>query len=215
MKILALTDIHGNLKDIPKLKSFIDEIDLIVIAGDFTDFGGRSEALPIINELKNLQRPLLAVHGNLDKIEILDLLEEEKISIHGKSKVIEEIAFVGCGGSSKTPMNTPTEYSEEELAQILHDGINNIKNYNQIILICHTPAKGFRDKTFFGMHVGSQTVKDFIETNKPNLLICGHIHEARGSDKTGDTLIINPGPFKKGYFSIIDTEDYSFQNLKI
>jgi Icc-related predicted phosphoesterase len=45
-----------------------------------------------------------------------------------------------------------------------------------------------------GRHVGNKDFRSFIERIKPNLVICGHIHEtAEKKDKIGKTIVINPG----------------------
>jgi hypothetical protein len=57
-----------------------------------------------------------------------------------------------------------------------------------------------------GLHVGSKAIHDFIKAFKPDLVVCGHIHEARGTDKIGETVMINPGQFPNHY-AIIDMSD--------
>ena len=41
--------------------------------------------------------------------------------------------------------------------------------------------------------VGSKAVRTAIEETRPALSLHGHIHEARGHTRIGDTLCINPG----------------------
>ena len=41
--------------------------------------------------------------------------------------------------------------------------------------------------------VGSKAVRTAIEETRPALSLHGHIHEARGHARIGDTLCINPG----------------------
>ena len=41
--------------------------------------------------------------------------------------------------------------------------------------------------------VGSKAVRQIIETYQPVLSVHGHIHEAGGEKRIGDTLCINPG----------------------
>ncbi len=36
--------------------------------------------------------------------------------------------------------------------------------------------------------------------------ICGHIHEAKGIDKIGNTLIINPGAARDGHYATIEID---------
>ena len=71
------------------------------------------------------------------------------------------------------------------------------------ILISHNPPKGqVVDAVNPQLHAGSQMFTDFIIEHKPLAVICGHIHEGKGSEKIGDTLVINPGSLgeKESYF---------------
>lgn len=65
----------------------------------------------------------------------------------------------------------------------------------------HTPPKDTAtDIVRSGMHVGSQTVRDFILKHKPHVCITGHIHESRARDKIGDTVVVNAGMFRDGWY---------------
>jgi uncharacterized protein len=41
--------------------------------------------------------------------------------------------------------------------------------------------------------VGSQAVRDALESHQPLLSLHGHIHESRGTARLGRTLCVNPG----------------------
>ncbi len=45
---------------------------------------------------------------------------------------------------------------------------------------------------------GAGQSREFIEQQQPLACFCGHIHEGQGIDRIGDTLIINPGPLRRG-----------------
>lgn len=45
----------------------------------------------------------------------------------------------------------------------------------------------------YNKHLGSSVARNFCEKNQPLLCIGGHIHEGKGRDKIGNTIIINPG----------------------
>ena len=73
---------------------------------------------------------------------------------------------------------------------------------NLDILLCHAPPYGCLDtvsgkygapKRFWGKHVGSRIILDYIKKNQPRYVFCGHIHEAKGKKKIGETEVYNLG----------------------
>lgn len=214
MKILSIADIHN---DIENLMNFIDKIsllefDVIVCPGDITDYNipkgfTKIDVVSLIlEELKTLKKPILMVPGNMDK-EIIPYLEKEKVSIHGKGKVINNFAFYGFGGA-KTPFQTPFEPEEEEIKKGLEKAFKEIEKYENKIQVTHVPPyKTKLDIIHSGAHVGSKVVREFIEEKKPLAAICAHIHESRGTDEIGDTKLINPGRFPEGYCGLISIKE--------
>jgi Icc-related predicted phosphoesterase len=67
------------------------------------------------------------------------------------------------------------------------------------ILVCHQPPYRYLDKVhqpwlpIQGKHVGSKTIASYIRTRKPALVLCGHVHEAKGMAKIGKTVVYNLG----------------------
>jgi hypothetical protein len=108
---------------------------------------------------------------------------------------------MGVGGSSYTPFDTPFELAEEEIMDTLNRGwIDHGSRWT--VLVSHEPPRDTRvDRTFSGMHVGSPSVRRFVEEKKPSIVFCGHIHEARGKDKINDTIIVNPGAARHGNYA--------------
>lgn len=221
VNILSIACIHG---DVENLFKFIDKvsllnIDVIVLPGDFTDYTipkGMTRidiARIIIEELNTLKKPLLAVPGTWDK-ELINFFETEKISIHGKGKLIDNIGFYGFGGA-KTPFNTPYEPSEKEIKTGLEKAYDEVKNCKIKVQVTHAPpARTKLDVISSGAHVGSEAVREIIEEKQPNAAICSHIHESRGIDEIGRTKIINSGRFPEGYCGLINIEDETV-NVKL
>ncbi len=210
IKILALSDIHGRTNYDRRTVNALSDADLIIIAGDITDFGGRDDASFVINEIRAINQNVFAVPGNCDRPEVIDFLKSEGISLHGETKEFNGILFFGMGGSGVTPFNTPQEYADDEFERILNQYAKN-KDFN--IFVSHAPPlKTKVDKTFMGMHVGSKKVREFIEKHQPHICICGHIHEARNIDQIGKTLIVNPGTFPK-YYAVIEINEQIQINL--
>ena len=207
MKIIALGDIHEQVKALNLLEKEIAAADLVIIAGDLTQFGNEEKATGVIKVVRGINPNILAQVGNLDSLEIDRYLTREGINIHGRGKIIEGLGIFGCGGSGATPFHTPVEFSEVELKGFLEKGYSEVKDAPVKIMICHTPPLNTKvDMIPSGIHVGSAAVREFIEKHQPDLCITGHIHESAGEDSIGKTKIINPGPFFEGGYVVINAE---------
>jgi Icc-related predicted phosphoesterase len=204
MKLFAISDIHGATKPIEEAAPLIRAADWVVISGDITHKKTRAEAVDVIACLEQFSKRILAVHGNWDKLEVQDFLEEKGYGLHGKGRILDETGFFGLGGSSPTPLNTATEYSEEEIAFTLQTGYEQVRGTSKVVLISHVPPRRVRDRSFIGLRGGSRSVKAFLEANQISLCLCGHIHEAHGIERFQNTLVANTGSFKKGRYVTVE-----------
>jgi hypothetical protein len=215
LDLLVIGDNHGDIENMitytEKLGSL--KFDVIVYMGDFTDlntpkgFKQKDIVTILIEELRLLEKPILAIPGNNDIKEVVDLIEKENISIHGKGKIIDGFGFYGFGGA-KTPFATPFEPTEEELKNGLEKAHSQAKTSKNTIQITHNPPYNTKmDIIRVGAHVGSRVVRSFIEDKKPILALSAHIHESRGVDMLGNTFLLNPGKFAEGYFGLIKIEN--------
>ncbi len=206
--------IHG---DVENLMKFLDKlamlnIDIIICPGDFTDFAlpkgftRRDIGSIILEELRDLGRPVLAVPGSWDA-ELIDFLKKENVSIHAEGKIIDGIGFYGYGGA-RTPFNTPFEPSEGEMEMGLGKSFAEVKKAKIKIQVTHAPPSRTKlDKLATGANVGSESVRAFIEKNQPGAAVCSHIHESRGIDELGKTKLINSGRFPEGYLGLLGIDD--------
>jgi Icc-related predicted phosphoesterase len=204
MKLFAISDIHGATKPIEEAASLIRAADWVVISGDITHTKTRAEAVDVISCLEQYSTRILAVHGNWDRLEVKDFLEEKGYGLHRQGRILDQIGFFGVGGSSPTPLNTATEYTEEEIALILWTGYEQVRQASKVVLISHVPPRRVRDRSFIGLRGGSHSVKTFLEANPISLCLCGHIHEAHGIERFQNTLVANAGSFKKGRYVTIE-----------
>jgi Icc-related predicted phosphoesterase len=213
MKILVIGDIHN---DIENMIGYFEKLagmkfDIVVAAGDFTDVGmkGFSQkdiAKLILEEMKALGKPIVAVPGNLDN-DIIPVLNVEDVSIHGKGKTIGGVGFYGVGGA-KTPFGTSLELSEGEVELMLTNGFNDVKNAKIKIQVTHAPPARTRlDLIYTGAHIGSEAIRKFIEEHKPDVAICAHVQEAKGVDELGSVKLLNPGRFPEGHYGVISIEN--------
>jgi len=216
MNIFVMSDIHGAGRSIERASELIARTDLVLIAGDITCYKGRGEAEELIAAIEKRNSRILAVHGNWDRIEVKDFLEEKSYGLHARGKIINGIGFFGLGGSSPTPMKTATEYSEEEILRFLDRGYATVRNAGKIILLSHCPPQGVRDRTHLGLPGGSRSVRTFLETHPVDLCLCGHIHEAGGIESFHGTVVANGGTFKRGsYLNVEIRENISVREGKL
>ncbi|MBI2675400.1 MAG: metallophosphoesterase [Candidatus Aenigmarchaeota archaeon] len=210
MRILVIADVHGQYKKLRKLVSKIKEpFDMVVTPGDITDmyslpseFTQLDIANLVVQCLLSMGKPLLAVPGNHDPYEILDIFEEYGVNLHAAARKMNGIMFMGYGGAA-TPFNTHFEPGEEEIKKHLFGLSSNVKE--DFILIVHNPPKGTKvDATADGKHVGSEVIRNFILEKKPLLAISAHIHEAAGTDRLGETTLFYPGVCHEGNYGIVE-----------
>jgi len=213
MKILAISDPHGDYSKIKKIIERAGDFDLAVIVGDLTQFGPDEKAEEL---MEMFDRPVLAIPGNCDQRSILKALDASKaINLHGKTEQIGKIRFIGLGGSNPTPFNTPFELPEEEIERALEGMVcsaEKAEDCGTIVLLTHAPPHGARDELPFG-HVGSKAIRKFVD--RVDLIVCGHIHEAKGSEKTGKTVIVNPGEACKGSCALITIEETENKPIEV
>lgn len=216
MIIVIITDIHGNTSPLNTLGKALSEADLVIIAGDLTHFGGEKEARQVIDAVSRYNNNILAVTGNCDTKEVDDYLSTLGINLHGRSVRQNGLNIVGAGGSLPCPSPTPNVYSEEEFAAIFEQSVEGTDNNAPMILVSHQPPLDTKnDMLTTGEHVGSRSVREFIEKYRPLVCFSGHIHEAPGIDEIGVTKIVNPGPLGTRSYAYLDIEDGEIKTLEI
>ena len=200
MEILVLSDIHGDLELISYVKDDLKRADIVLLSGDITHFGKIIQIKRVISHIKKFNVNILAVPGNCDYPDVGKYLAEEELSLDCRYKKIKGVYFMGVGGSLPCPGKTPTEYSEEEYLMMLEETVmENLTEGLPIILLNHQPPfNTIADKLGNGFHVGSHSIRQFIEKYQPVFSFCGHIHESICTDFIGKTIVVNPGPFKLG-----------------
>jgi hypothetical protein len=198
MKIVAASDLHGYLPDVPPC-------DLLLLAGDLC---------PVENHGLGFQRDWLAgpfarwlaavparhtvgIAGNHDFLfeEAPDLVPAglKWTYLCDQQTTVDGLTVYG------TPWQ-PTfgdwafNLDEDDLATkwaLIPPATD--------ILLLHGPPFGIGDRVVRGVHTGSPSLTAAIERLQPPLVICGHIHEGRGSYRLGRSLILNVAVVNEHY----------------
>ncbi len=217
MRIIGITDIHGQSDYIHALSEVLEKADLIFLSGDITHFGEKEDALSVLQDIWNYSDNVYAVPGNCDYPSVGDFLTEEGINLQGRVIRIGDYQFTGVGGSLPCPGVTPNEYSEGEYKAFLGAMAMHISTNLPLIFVSHQPPFGtVCDLMRTGMHVGSKTIRDFLLGEQPVFCFTGHIHEGAGFDHIGNTVIANPGPLSNSRYveAEIDGDRVSVRMVK-
>ena len=201
MRLFAIADPHGNYSAIKTLLEKSGKIDAVLIAGDITNFGPAEKAFELIDMFSH---KIMAVPGNCDPLSILEILDRSSASLHNDLETFGGITFVGFGGSNPTPFCTPFEIEECDIESNLKELMADAQDRKKpIVLLTHAPPYGVLD-TAGGTHVGCRSLAKYL--GAVSLVVCGHIHEARGVKEQSGTIVVNPGMAAAGFAALIDIE---------
>jgi Icc-related predicted phosphoesterase len=190
VKILAFSDLHRDREAAERLVELAGEADVVVGGGDFGSARlGTAEA---VEPLKAIRKPTVLVPGNNESES--ELAEAcggwpSAILLHGEATEIDGLMFFGLGGGVPvTPFPWSFDLSEAQADEMLE------RAPEGCVLVVHSPPKGYVDVAH-GKHMGSEAILAAIETKRPRLVVCGHIHESWGQEAMiGRIPVVNLGP---------------------
>ena len=202
MHWIVLADVHGSVRHLPFIVPELSQAEGVFIAGDITNFGGWDEATKIIDSIAAVNDNLLAVTGNCDPKGVDQCLADRGMSVHGQLKIQGALCCVGVNG-----LQSHTQ-GEDAFERVLEQAVQSHANAaSSLVVMSHQPAYGTAVDTLRGgQYCGSTAIRHFIETQEPLLAISGHVHEAAGVDTLGKTTLVNPGPFRSGYYAVVTLE---------
>jgi Icc-related predicted phosphoesterase len=162
---------------------------------------------------REIDLPFFTIPGNVDSpLRQYYMIALEKMERNPKLRVVHgsfsglqgQFAVLGFGGEI-------TEDSEENYFVLQYPRRDVEPHFGMLailsseILLFHTPPIGSLDLDD-GKHKGCKVVNDLIEKYKPTWVFCGHAHGARGKEIIGDSIVVNPGALKNGFYALVDTD---------
>lgn len=208
MRIAYVVDVHGRFEAVANAVAATGPVDVLVVGGDLTTFGTPDDAERAIESWRLLAPTLLAVAGNCDSPEIDERLVELGVSIDGRAAIVEDVGFAGVSAAPLSPLHTPYELPDDELGVRAAVGLGEIAGSRVRVFCPHAPPHGTAcDMLRSGEHVGSEALRALIEREQPDLVLCGHIHEARATDRLDGSQVVNPGPAAAGHHALVDVAD--------
>jgi uncharacterized protein len=208
MRIAYVVDVHDQFDAVDQALAETGPVDVLVVGGDVTTAGSPDDAERAIERWRTLAPTLFAVAGNMDSPAIDARLAELGVSLDGRGIVLGEVGVAGVSAAPHSPLHTPYEIPDEEFARKAAAGLADLSGCRVRILCPHAPPhRTACDRIRSGEHVGSAALRALIEREQPDLVLCGHIHEARGEDTIGETRVVNPGPAFAGHHALVVVGD--------
>ena len=205
---IAFGDVHQSLRFVDLIPE-IENAAGVIVTGDLTNHSPAGAVEKVWDAIYSKNNNILAQQGNMDRDNVTEFLKSKGANLHCESRELAPgIKVMGVGCSIPTPFGTPGEISEEEMSRYLNETHAGLGDYEQLLLVVHdSPFNTKLDVISNGIHVGSKAVRDFIEKHQPEIVLCGHIHEAQGEDSIGKSRIFNPGMASAGGYVLVSITD--------
>ena len=162
--------------------------------------------------LQPLGIPLWIIPGNDDDHSVDPILNAAQYARNVDHQVVElddHHELVSMGDTSMTPWECPRDYPEEHMVVAVRDLVEQIRNPAGAIFNFHCPPFNTKIDQAPALTVdleivheagqvmmtsaGSPAIRRAVQEVQPLLSLHGHIHEARGVQKLGRTVALNPG----------------------
>lgn len=187
MRLLAAADLHGKRQRFTAVVEGLRQsrADAVVLAGDILNYGRGRPFLPM---LEDLPVPVFMVRGNSDPARLDGWAAGSRNvrSLHLNRVPFQGIALAGISGTLPIPFHSRAGWREKRHLERLAALVD-----SRSILVAHPPPYGCRDQVMGRFSAGSRGLLRLVRGASPRVMICGHIHEAAGFDRLGDTLVVN------------------------
>jgi uncharacterized protein len=215
MRIAALADLHYSPPAYDRIREAMgrvrDEADVLVIAGDLTNFGQPEEMESLLQELAHLRIPIIAVLGNHDyesdrEDELARMLTAEGVVLlDGTAHEMDGVGFAGAkgfiGGYGRGVL---TPFGEREIKAFVQASIDEtvkleralaqVRAEKTVVVVHYSPIAatitGENPEIFPFM--GTSRLAEVIDRHEADLVVHGHAHHGQPRGETiGGTPVYN------------------------
>lgn len=202
VRVAAIGDLHctkttqGALQ--PLFAKIAEAADILLLAGDLTDYGTLDEARILAKELTPLRVPTAAVLGNHDvesskEADVRQILVDAGVAmLDGDAVELAGIGIAGVkgfgGGFGPRALGA---WGETIIKQFVHEAINEalkleaalarLRTASRIVLLHYAPVQGTVEGEPLEIYpfVGSSRLEDPIDRFSVSLVVHGHAHRGQ------------------------------------
>src|SRR5437016_4608132 len=207
MRIAATADLHFSPQSYAKLKEQFervrDEADVLVLAGDLTNYGQPEEMEPLINVLLRLRLPTIVVLGNHDyesgkEEELRRMMVGAGIKVlDGSAYERDGVGFAGTkgfvGGFGRGVL---TAFGEREVKEFVRASIDEalkleramsqLRTKKRVVVLHYSPiaetVQGEAPEIFPFM--GTSRLAEVVDRHGADLVVHGHAHHGKRDGHT-------------------------------
>jgi Icc-related predicted phosphoesterase len=207
MRIAATSDLHFTPQGYDRIREPLshvkDEADVLVIAGDLTNYGKPEEMHSLMNALVRLRIPIVSVLGNHDyesdqQDELMKMMSSEGIKVlDGSSYERDGVGFAGTkgfpGGFGRGML---TAFGEKEIKAFVQAGLDEtlkleraltMLSSSKIVIVTHyapicETVEGERLEIL--PFLGSSRLAEVIDRHQAVIAFHGHAHHGKPDGKT-------------------------------
>lgn len=207
MRIAATADLHFSPQSYAKLKDQFervrDEADVLVLAGDLTNYGQPNEMEPLLNVLVRLRLPTIVVLGNHDyesgkEEELCQMMNAAGIKVlNGSAYERDGVGFAGTkgfvGGFGRGVL---TAFGEREVKEFVRASIDEalkleramsqLRTNKRVVVLHYSPipdtVQGESPEIFPFM--GTSRLSEVVDRHGADLVVHGHAHHGTLAGRT-------------------------------
>ncbi len=207
MRIAATADIHFTSQGAERFREQMshvrDEADVLVLAGDLTNFGEPAEMEVLLNALVRMRIPVIAVLGNHDyesghAAELMKIMTGEGIKVlDGTAYERDGVGFAGAkgfpGGFGRGALTAFGEPEVKAFVQAAIDeslklerAISQLRTKKRVVVLHYAPVAdtviGEPPEIF--PYLGSSRLGEVIDRHGADIVFHGHAHGGTADGKT-------------------------------
>jgi Icc-related predicted phosphoesterase len=207
MRIAATADLHFAPQNATALRAQLDKVrdeaDLLVVAGDLTNYGKPAEMEPLLNTMVRLRVPIVVVLGNHDyesdqQAELMRMMTVEGIKVlDGSAYERDGVGFAGTkgfiGGFGRGVL---TAFGEAEIktfvrasideALKLERAMSQLRTRKRVVVLHYAPIAATieGEAPEISPFLGTSRLAEVIDRHGADLVVHGHAHNGKMDGRT-------------------------------
>lgn len=207
LRIAAMGDVHVSKTSQGMFHALFAQVssnaDVLLLCGDFTDYGLPDEARILARELSAVKVPIIAVLGNHDyesgqQDEITAILRDAGVTVlDGEATEVDGVGFAGvkgfCGGFGRGALgpwgeDTIKRFVQEAVDESLklESALARLRTHRRVAVLHYAPIRGTveGEPPEIFPYLGSSRLEEPINRYRVSAVFHGHAHRGAAEGRT-------------------------------